>query len=85
MALLCYLIKKSVPSSVLPNPEGPLSQHMPSSSIASANKEIKQLIDASSKKYSGTRGKYVVYTEEEKLKIVKREAEMGATNTIQHF
>ena len=66
---------------MLPNPEGPLSHHIPSS-LASANKEVKQLVDASSKKDSG---KYAVYTEEEKLKKAKRAAEMGVTNTIQHF
>ena len=39
MSLLRYLKKGSV--SVLPSPGGPLSRHMPSSSIASANKEVK--------------------------------------------
>ena len=76
MALLRYLTKSE--ASVLPNPEGPLSQHMPSSSIDSTNKEVKRLVDASSKKDSGIRGKYAVYTEEEKLKKAKRAAEMGA-------
>ena len=30
-------------------------------------------------------GKYLVYTEKEKLKIAKRAAEMEVTNTIRHF
>ena len=43
MSLIRYL-KKS--GSVLPSPGGPLSRHMPSSSIASANKEVKSVLDA---------------------------------------
>ena len=44
MSLLCYLKKGS--GSVLPSPGGPLSRHMPSSSIVSANKEVKSVLDA---------------------------------------
>ena len=44
MSLLRYLKKGS--GSVLPSPGGPLSKHMPSSSIASANKEVKSVLDA---------------------------------------
>lgn len=32
-------------SSLLPNPNGPLSQRMPSSNIASANKEVENVLD----------------------------------------
>ena len=39
MSLLRYLKKGS--GSVLPSPGGPLSRHMPSSSIALTNKEVK--------------------------------------------
>ena len=31
---------------MLPSPGGPLSRHMPSSSMASANKEVKSVLDA---------------------------------------
>ena len=48
MSLLRYLKK------------GSLSRHMPSSSIASANKEVKSVLDAPN---SVGRGKYSVYTE----------------------
>ena len=41
MALLQYFKK----SSLLPNPNGPLSERMPSSSIVSANKEVENLLD----------------------------------------
>ena len=44
MSLLRYLKKGS--GSVLPSPGGPLSRHMPSSSIALANKEVKSVLDA---------------------------------------
>ena len=48
MSLLCYLKKGS--GSVLPSPGGSLSRHMPSSSIASANKEVKSVLECRSHK-----------------------------------
>ena len=60
MALLQYFKK----SSLLPNPNGPLSERMPSSSIASANKEVKNLLDGDKKP---TRGQYAKYSDEEIL------------------
>ena len=57
MSLLRFLKKGS--GSVLPSPGGPLSRHMPSLSIASANKEVKSVLDAPN---SAGRGKYSVYT-----------------------
>lgn len=85
MALLRYF--KTASSSVLPDPSGPLSNSIPSSAIVSANKAVKPLLDSGSAKEEGctSRGKYSVYTEDEKLKIAKRAAEMGVTNTIRHF
>ena len=58
MSLLRYLKKGS--GSVLPNPGGPLSRHMPSLSIASANKKVKSVLGAPN---SAGSGKYSVYTE----------------------
>ena len=60
MSLLRYFKKGS--GSVFPSPGGPLSRHMPSSSIAiaSANKEVKSILDAPN---SVGHGKYSVYTE----------------------
>ena len=40
MVLLKYFNK----ATVLPNPEGPLSDSMPSAAISSANKEVKDLV-----------------------------------------
>ena len=72
-------------ASVLPNPDGPSSTQIPSSAIAKANKEVKPLIKKSTSNKSGKRGQYLVYTDEEKLKIGKQAAEMGATSTIRFF
>ena len=65
----------------LPNLNGPLSHHVPSSTIVAANKEVKPLLE---KTLLRECGKYYVYTEEEKF-LVKRAVEMGTTNTIRHF
>ena len=51
MSLLRYLKKGS--GSVLPSPGGFLSRHMPSSSIASANKEVKSVLECRSHKPRG--------------------------------
>ena len=40
MALLKYFKK----ATVQPNPEGPLSDRMPSAAISAANKEVKELV-----------------------------------------
>ena len=48
MALLKYLKKKTTciaKHTTLPNLEGPLSDFMPSSAIAAANSELKDLVD----------------------------------------
>ncbi len=72
--------------SVLPNPHGPLSTRVPPSAIATASKEVKPLLDATKDNASrASRGKYAVYSDEEKIKIAKRAAEMGVTNTIRHL
>ena len=77
MSLLHYLKKNT--SSVLPSHGGALSRLMPPSSVASGSKRVLDVSD------SPGRGKYSVYTEEEKFKVAKRAAEMGINNTIRHF
>ena len=71
-------------ASVLPNANGPLSTSVPPSTIVYVNKEVRPLLDGQPSDSNG-RGKYLVYTEEEKLKVAKRASEMGVTNTIRHF
>uniref|UniRef100_A0A1X7SY85 DDE-1 domain-containing protein n=1 Tax=Amphimedon queenslandica TaxID=400682 RepID=A0A1X7SY85_AMPQE len=83
MALFKYFKK----SSLLPNPEGPLSDRMPSKAILSANREVESLVMTEDcpvmppKK----RGAYLNYTDEEKARIAKRAAEFGETNTLKHL
>ena len=66
--------------SVLPNPDGPLSDHVPSAAIASASKEVGDFVvrernvpdtTGSPKK----RGQNLSYTDKEKAGIAKRAAE----------
>ena len=81
MALVKYFKK----SSVLPNPDGPLSERMPSSSIALANKEVESLLDSDKERCGSKRGQYIKYSDEERAKVAKRASEMGVTNTIRFF
>ena len=81
MALLKYLKKKVT---VLPKPDGPLSECMPSAAISSANNEVKDLVDATPCD-SRKQGPYQNYTDKEKARIGKRAAEFGVTNTLRHF
>ena len=89
MALYQYFKK----STVLPNPEGSLSNHMPSAAIVSANKEVDDLVfletdEANQSERTSCkkkRGHYLSYTDDEKLKIAKRAAEFGVTKTMRHF
>ena len=76
MALLKYFKKSCF---FLPNPDDSISERMPSSSIASANKEIGSLVDkerCGSKRGHGNR---------EQKPVAKRVSEMGVTNEIQFF
>ena len=76
MALLKYFQK----TSVLPIPNGPLSSHVPPSSIASANKEVKPLVDTVHVQPKAVGSFLYNYSDEEK--IDQGAAEMGVTNTI---
>ena len=66
---------KYLQRSPLSNSNGPLSHHVPPSTIAAANKEVKPLLETTP---HAERGKYYVYTEEEKFLVVKRAAEWGS-------
>ena len=66
IVLLKYLREKAV----LPNPNGPLSDHMPSAAISSANKEVKDLVNATPSD-SRKRGPCQNYKDEEKAQIGK--------------
>ena len=90
MALLKYFNK----ATVLLNPDGPLSDRMPSGAISSANKEVKDLVvresDVPDSQLTNgpvkrPRGQYLSFTEEEKARVAKRAAEFGVTNTLRYF
>ena len=55
---------------------------MPSLSIASANKEVENLLDDDKKP---TRGQYAKYSDEEKAKVAKRASDMGVTSSLRFF
>ena len=76
MALLKYLKPKD--DSFLPDPQGPLSSVIPSSSIAAANENVVELLKYRKPK----RGSYDLFTEEEKAKIARSASEIGVTSTI---
>ena len=79
MALLKYFKKVSA----LPNPDGPLSDHMPSAAIASANSEVKDLVTEDKK--AKKRGRYETYSDKDKARVAKRAAEFGVTSSLRHF
>ena len=76
MTLLKYFKK----SSFLPNPDCPLSERMPSSSIASANKDVESLLNDDKERCGSKRAQYIKYSDKERAKIAKRVSEMGVTN-----
>ena len=68
-----------------PDPSGPLSEAVPSSSIEEANKEVSAqlaLVDDSGKK---RRAAYMIATLEQKAKVGKYAAENGTTKALRHF
>ena len=79
IALLKYLQKKSI----LPNSEGPLSDHMPSESIAAANKEVQKRLDSA--EGSSKRGNYAKYSDEERESELVRERRRWGLPTLSDF
>ena len=76
MALLKYFQKVAV----LPNPDGPLSDHVHSAAITSANKKVGDLVvrESDVPDITGSckkRGQYLSYTKMEKARIAKRASE----------
>lgn len=81
MALYKYFKK----TSVLPNSNGFLSNRVPSSAILEANKKVKPLLKESGSSSKKPRGEYLVYTNQEKLMVGRRAAEMAVTSTLRFF
>ena len=91
MALLKYFkpTNKTV-ESILPDPQGPLSRVVPSSRIEAVNKVVKSIVEEAMKVEAkgnslGSRGKYEIFSADEKTMIGKRAAEHGILSTIRHF
>lgn len=87
MALLRYFKPATKNKDGLPDPRGPLSKIMPSSSIASANSKVKAMTAMTSLgSAAGNKlGCYMKYTAEQKAEIGKRAAENGVVSAIQYF
>ena len=86
MLLLKYFRKVTI----LPNPDSSLSDHVPSAAIASANKEVRDLVVRESDVPDTTGGRkkrsqYLSYTDKEKARIRKRASEFGVINTLRYF
>jgi hypothetical protein len=69
-------------NSPLPDPDGQLSSKVPSSSIISANNEVKMALSTSAKHKRGT---YDRFTPEEKAIIARRGIENGVTKTVRQY
>ena len=69
-------------SNDLPDPNGPLSKVIPSSTIAVANEKV-STIDKMSRKAS--RMPYLHLTGAQKYQVGKRAAEFGTSNTLQYY
>ena len=77
MALFKYFKREKS----LPDPQRPLSERVPPTSIEKANKEVKAISD----KCGNECALYMVETPERKAKVGKYTAENGMTNAIRHF
>ena len=67
---------------MLPNPNGPLSEQMPSSSITSDNKEVRSVFNSDSETLGSKQGHYASYSVEEKVQVVKRVSKMGVVKSL---
>ena len=89
MSLLKYFKRTDDKAhSVLPNPQGSLSAVVPSSRIETVNKLVQPIIDEQIDPgtcSSSSRGRYEVFSSDEKAKIGKRAAEYGVLASIRHF
>ena len=68
----------------LPDPNGPLSVTVPSSTIVAVNKKASSAIERSAKK-DESQGPYLHLTPEQKWHVGKRAAKFGVTNTLRYY
>ena len=84
MVLYKYFHPQEQNNCLLPKPDGPLSAVMPSSSILTANKEVKTILDCSND-CKKKRGNYEHFSITDKGKIAKYAAENGVTAAIRQL
>ena len=82
--LLCYF-KASSDTTKLPDPRGPLSMTVPSSSIESANAEVKRVIETEESSDRRKRGHCEKFSSELKFQIGKHAAENGVAATMRFY
>ena len=84
MSLLRYF-KASSDTTKLPDPRGPLSTTVPSSSIESANAEVKRVIETEESSDRQKRGHYEKFSPELRFQIGKHAAENGVAATMRFY
>ena len=84
MSLLRYF-KASSDTTKLPDPRGPLSKTVPSSSIESANTEMKRVIETEESSDRRKRGHYEKFSPELRFQIGKHAAENGVAATMRFY
>ena len=89
MALFRYFEKTP---KKLPDPDGPLSTSIPSSSISAANSKVQPLLETATATVDDTipgrrskRGTYAKFSPEQKAIIGKRASEFGVVAAVKHF
>lgn len=87
MSLYRYFSKVK-PDPDLPDPSGPLSKEVPSSSIAAANSKVSAVMleqVQESEKETKSRGKYAKFSAEKKAEVERRASEHGIASTIRYY
>lgn len=70
---------------MLPEPSGSLSKSVPSGAIATANKEVTEVLEKPCGGAKSGRGPYITLTSAQKFTIGKRAAQYGTTAAIRFF
>ena len=83
MAILCSFKPNGDTGAMLPDPQGPLAKQVPSTSIRSANKEVKDVVAQGMEPTK--RGAYTKFTPAQKAEIGKQAAEHGVAATVRYF
>ena len=68
----------------LPDPNGPLSVAVPSSTIAAVNKKVSSTMEKSAST-DKSRGPYLHLTDKQKYCVGKRASKFGVTNTMRYY